>query len=151
MPATGSIGFRAITNQYTPSNGENFIFPDPMAVVFWSKNRVLYIAPQKRKQDVLIPNMVLILAYGLCIKSYEQLKQQKWYYKIITGNYYKIVIIYVFPNAGNQLSYAIQEPYFCLRGPAKAPTPASAEGASLNLINFNYPPHSLKYDTSQNI
>ena len=37
---------------------------------------------------------------------------------------------------------------FAFRGPAKAPTPASAEGASLNLINFNYPPKTLKYDTS---
>ena len=100
--------------------GKLYFFPDPMALVFWSKNCVLYIAPQKRKQDVLIPNMVLILAYGLCIKSYEQLKQQQWYYKIITGNYYKIVIIYVFPNAGNQLSYAIQKPYFCLPGSSKS-------------------------------
>ena len=57
-----------------PQMGKLSFFPDPMAVVFWSKNRVLYIGPQKGKQDVLIPNMVLILAYGLCIKSYEHLE-----------------------------------------------------------------------------
>ena len=53
---------------------KNHFFLEPIAVVFWSKNRVLYIAPKKEKQDVLIPNMLLILAYGLCIKSYEQLE-----------------------------------------------------------------------------
>ena len=33
--------------QYSPKWG--FFFSDPITVVFWSKNRILYTAPQKRR------------------------------------------------------------------------------------------------------
>ena len=73
-PQLGASDSGLLPISIPPQMGKISFFPDPMAVVFWSKNRVLYIGPQKGKQGVVIPKMVLILAYGLCIKSYEQLK-----------------------------------------------------------------------------
>ena len=67
---------------------------------------------------------------------YKFFEQQKFYYKILTGNYYKIINLR-FSKCGKPISCAIQEPYFSLRGPAKAPTPASAEGASFPAKDYN--------------
>ena len=50
------------------------------------------------------------------------------YYKIITGNYYKIVLSCVLPNAENQLVVQLGAIIFPL-GSSESPTPASAEGA----------------------
>ena len=63
---------RGYYQQHSPQMGKN-LSSDPIAMVFWSKNRVLYTArPPKGYLDIYIyiPNINILILYIICIYIY---------------------------------------------------------------------------------
>ena len=128
-------GFRAITNSIAPQMGIISFFADPIAVVFFDLKIVSCIQPPKRVYTARSADSKYAIntsLWPIYIKSYEQFEKQKWYYKIISGNYYNIIINCVFPKRKtNQLCN--QGAILFPAGSTESHTPASAEGASFEL------------------
>ena len=72
---------------------------------------------------------------------YKFFEQQKKYYKILTGSYYKIIIICVFPNTENQLvvqSRSHTFPFRVQRKPLHQRAPKARVTFDLMLSNNSY-------------